>query len=598
MIVPERVYEMRRIAETQGLAAAAHFVAPKEKHVSPDIILSQLLSHWLEHGRFHWAAVLLWGPNMFTPEPLLVQETWGAIDRCAKLILIGAGSLGKSYNLAVWTLLDWLRDPEHTLIQVLSVTKEHAKTNVFAHIKALHAASIMVLPGEVKAESIRCGSSDKSGIVLRAIKEGDAGYGTLRGFHPSPRVRPHPVFGRLTRLRLLLDEAEEIPIGIWEGVDNMLVTESAESFTSGRVKIMAATNPRDKNSELGQRVEPDLGWMSLKSDIDHQWWSKRGWFVQRLDAARCENVVQKREVFPGMQTWDGYKNYLDLGIDSPDYWTMARGWFPEQGVFGTVIPEEFVERNRGSWVFITEPIPVGGQDLALVANGDAASLAVGKFGLAKGWVDLKGQSHELPVARWVIQVESTIDAEKGRTDIMAANVKRLAESLGIKPEWFACDSTGIGRGVFDILHALKFECRDVDYSTASTHTKMFEDDKMYCDEMYEGVVTELMFGLRRYLEFGYLKFSPTLNLAKLRSQLCDRRYEQRGKGKVRVEAKDGFKSRGHKSPDEGDALTLLVHVVRMQGEHFSPAMVDIPKAITYQPISGPVDNKGYVNFEE
>ncbi len=36
--------------------------------------------------------------------------------------------------------------------------------------------------------------------------------------------------------------------------------------------------------------------------------------------------------------------------------------------------------------------------------------------------------------------------------------------------------------------------------------------------------------------------------------------------KTKVESKKDYKSRGNKSPDRADALTMLVHVVRMQSK--------------------------------
>jgi hypothetical protein len=548
-LVNPKVYRLRQILENEGLLPAAKFVHPKPFE-SASTVLVDLLHLWLAQGKLHNAATMLWGPNKFTPEPILVQDTWESIKADSKLIVIGAGSVGKSYNFAIWTLLDWIQDPDHTFVQCLSVSKQHAKTNVFAHLKDLHRDSIIPLPGEVKGESIASPSaSDKAGILLRAIAKGEQGFGALRGFHPHPRAIPHPTFGKLSRIRLLLDEAEEIPVGIWEGVNNLLVSESENPEYKGQIKVFAATNPKNRLSELGKRCEPLHGWNSIKADRDHCWVSKLGWRVQRLDAARSENVIERRDVYQGMQTWKGYQSYLALGVDNPEYWTMARGWFPEQGVFGTIIPPNLIESSKGTWIFNSEVTNAGGVDLAFAANGDNVMFSSFKYGYADSFRLPDGKIQKLDKYRWVMQFEDVFPLQKQPTLELCETIKALCASLSIKPDWLACDSTGNGKGVFDVLTSVFGPVHGVDYCTGSTHTKVLDEDQLRCDEVYDGVVTELYFGPKKLMESGYLKLNPNGNFSQLYQELTGRKFFLKGQGKVRVQSKDDYKSEGNKSPD-------------------------------------------------
>lgn len=926
-LIKDKVYKLRSILETEGFEAGAKFIDPSTTDYNAT--LTNLLHFWLAKNKFANAAILLWGPNKFTPEPILVQETWESINLDSQLIVIGAGSVGKSYNFAIWTLLDWIMDPDYTFIQCLSVTKAHAKTNVFAHIKDLHQSAIIPLPGEVKGESIAPpNGSDKAGILLKAIPQGDQGFGKLRGFHPSPRSTPHPTFGRLSRLRLLLDEAEEIPIGIWEGVQNMLASEAENPEYSGQVKIFAATNPKDKMSELGKRCEPVEGWALIKPDVNHRWKSKRGWTVQRLDALRSENVTTGEVVYPGMQTKKGFMSYAMLGEDNPEYWcvddqtevlsckgwvnytnlkvgnkiwtvdietrvaewqpvlevfakpfkgkllsfegrgfsalttanhkwpitnkgrllasnyltlregkdltphdyislatpagdnpssysedfaelagwllsdgtmpnakkygirvtiaqstkvnafkcnlihnlllkfnqkglsyiakdgmaifyvtgnlakalrkacpnkkltmqfiselslrgrqallkgltlgdggktgvgtfyvctndaqqaglfsalmstvglantthkrlipsgglgankgynypdhvmyyvhsrtskftkptswkitnqpysgivwcpttknqtflarrnggvyytgnTMARGWFPEQGVFGTAIPEYLLDSNIGTWIFTGSVTNAAGIDLAFAENGDSVQFSYFRFGIVEAWKTEAGEIIKLKSPILGIQFDDIFPLEKQKTLEQTQTIKSLCQTLNILPKYCAVDSTGIGKGVSDALNSTWGNSLGVDYSTKSTETRVLEDDQLLASDMYDGIVTELVLSVRRILEAGYLKLSPKIRECGLYGELSTRKFYQKGQGRVRVEPKSEFKARGNKSPDKMDSFTLGLHAIRQSAYDFNPHLVTEKQ--TFQdplPEKSWIDDSVNLNFEE
>src|SRR6202007_2851109 len=120
------------------------------------------------------------------------------------------------------------------------------------------------------------------GIALVSIPQGDTGKGRLRGFHPKPRELPHPTLGLMTRVRVFADEAEEVPEGIWDGIDNMCANMDA----NGSVKIVCATNPKDPLSRLADLAEPEQGWTAIDLDVDQEWVSKERYRVVRIDAAR------------------------------------------------------------------------------------------------------------------------------------------------------------------------------------------------------------------------------------------------------------------------------------------------------------------------
>src|SRR5258707_526195 len=119
----------------------------------------------------------------------------------------------------------------------------------------------------------------------------------------------------------------------------------------GSIKVFRANNPKDPASKSAQLNEPRGGWHSFQIDTDIEWESREGWLVLRLDGARCENVIEKRIIFPGLLTYDGYFQYLRRDPPGPEYFTMARGAYPPQGTVGSLVPEAWLADWVGDFIF-------------------------------------------------------------------------------------------------------------------------------------------------------------------------------------------------------------------------------------------------------
>jgi hypothetical protein len=154
-------------------------------------------------------------------------------------------------------------------------------------------ASIQVLGVEVMQLGITTDPHERSaGIFGVVIPLGKRSSGRLQGIKVLPRPTPHPIFGKLTRLRVMIEEAENVPVGIWEDVTNILSNaRGIEQF-----KLSAPFNPKDANGPCAQRCEPIDGWLSIDVEVSIQWVSKRGWNVNRLDAYKSQNVLKGTEL--------------------------------------------------------------------------------------------------------------------------------------------------------------------------------------------------------------------------------------------------------------------------------------------------------------
>jgi hypothetical protein len=447
------------------------------------------------------------------------------------------------------------------------LTKEHAERNIFANIKTFHRTALVkpLTDQEEKATSIQVTADNKNGIQLVAIPKGESGHGTLRGYHPTPRFgKEHHLWGRLSRTHVVLDEAEEIPSGVWEGINNILSTSDTENY-AGHIKIFGASNPKDRTSAFGQRCEPVNGWASIDCEDDHEWESKEGYHVLRLDAARCENVIERRIVYGGLQTYQGFMAYMSRGRTA-EAMTMARGWFPEEGMAMGIITPAMMDNGLGIVRFIGPVVPLAAFDLALEGN-DQVMCSYGRFGLSDGWTPQSGKFINFPKPRVVLQLDSQIPFPKKPTLEQTQAIIKFCKQMKISPNWLAVDRTGNGAGIHDSLCTLfGSEVMGINYSWAASDNHILGDDSQKANELYNGVVTELLFGLSKYLEFEYLKISPSFRNEDLIRQATARRYKQKGKGMVRVESKGEYCKRTRsKSPDALDSLSMLVYLMRLRG---------------------------------
>ncbi len=564
----------------EAAAAVADFFRVPFKTRSHDStqawpILTPYLHELLENKGREEAAQMLWTPNQFTCEPSSVKQVWSLVDESPMFLIEGAAKMGKSFSVGVYFFLEWIRDPRYTTIRVLGPSEDHLEANLFSHLVNLHTQASIPMPGEIGELFIgltrRNQVSAIKGVVIP--KGNNIKAGRLQGGHRVPRPVPHPIFGPLSRMFLFLDEIENIPKGVWKDVDNVL-SEIEEKGAQG-FKIGGAYNPTNPYDEVGKRAEPGFGWEGVNPDEHFRWKSKRGWDVLRLDGERSENVIAGRIIFPGLQTRAGLEAIaLNAGgRNAPGYQTMGRGMYPSMGIEATVIPSGMFPKWKGDFIWYEDPQPVAATDLAL-DGGDEAVHTLGLFGRATGikyppsiefpagrtlmFKDRMGQV----IPRWGLQATQQFALPKGDTIVMKEAVISLNRKAGVKGDFYACDRTGHGRGVADLI---KWEwsqiIHDINYSQSASESKLMAEDTKTCKEQYDRMVTELWFALRCWGEFNYFLISPAMDLMKLAPQLTQRNFKSNG-GKTKVEAKREYMSRGFGSPNEADSLTLLVHAAR------------------------------------
>jgi len=549
--------------------------------------LQHYLHYLLNNNAMEEAAQLLWTPTQFTPAPQYTKDVWNLFDTSSMGLIMGASSCSKSFGLGARLFLEWIRDPGWTSITVVGPSEKHLEKNLFSHLVGLHQTAKLPMPGEIGSLFIgldrRNQLSSISGLVIPTGRTKKAGR--LQGNKRGNRPEPHPVFGPQSRLFVFIDEIENVPGGLWSDIDNIL-SQIQEEGGAGGFKIFGAYNPTNQTDEVGKRAEPPFGWPSLDPDEHYRWVSARGWDVLRLDGEKSENVVQNKLIFPGLQSRPGLERIAKNsgGRQSAGYYSMGRGVYPPTGVELTIIPPGMLQRWRGEFIWLDAPKPCGACDLAL-EGGAAASFALGIWGKATGvkypasmeypqgqTIMFKDPVTQTVTPRIAIQVNQVFPLQKGDTVVMKDQLIQLCRRSGIRPEYFACDRTGHGQGVADLMkHEWSTAIHALNYSEGCSEAKIMLEDTHTAKEQYDRMATELWFALRSFGEFGYFLINSSVDMTKLTQQLTQRRFRMSG-AKTKVESKRDYVSRGSwESPDDADAITLLVHAVR-KGAGLIPSM--------------------------
>lgn len=550
------------------------------------------------------AALVLWGPKTFTPEPRAAQLMWGALFTKNLINVMGCGSVGKTFTPSAWCVLDWLLDPEWTRIEVASNSQDHVEKNLYADIVRLHTEAVLPLPGNVDSESISLDKKRGMGIFVLVIPGGPKSRGKLKGAKIKNRPT-HPLFGDNSRLRILLDEAQEIPANIFDETPNLL---SSVDNSVEHIKIMAAANPKDEWSRYGLNCKPVGGWDAITDDQE-EWESETGWHVISINAMRTENVMARKTVFPRMITYEGVQKIIRSqagGNDQhPNVYTYVYGRFPKTGVQTTIINSNHLRRAEGEWVFDGPTVTIAGSDPAF--TGDLPAMTIGRVGRAVAWIDYKGQRHELPEPAIKIQADGTSILPHGDTqDVADENMSRCRQ-LGIKPENFGIDKTGTGRGVHDVIRR---QWKDkvgplgetddgaapilgVEYAASPSDVKIADEDTQTPKELYDRIATELWMAGAKLFEYDIIRIGRGVD-QKTSEELAGRRGGMKvGIGKKQsVEAKDAYKGRtGETSPDRADSFLIMLHVARMR----VPSLV--PRAKDTRTDPAPREAMGWQGFD-
>jgi len=274
--------------------------------------------------------------------------------------------------------------------------------------------------------------------------------------------------------------------------------------------------------------------------------NRENWHTIRIAASDTPNVIEGREVVPGMITQEWVADRAEgWGIDSPEYIASVLAQFPD------TLEDTLVARSDIMKAVELKIKP--DRDETVILSCDVARY---------------GQDHTVVYRRKGHRCRKILDVQGHDTQQVAGELGRLAEAVGACKEHregsFAqarvdcarcnmvdveiiVDETGLGAGVLDRLK--EQELRSGNCSVYGFNGGEKADD----NERYVNAVTEAWLELAKAIKAGMVDLDNNTNII---SQLSSRRYKIQGDRRLALETKDDYKKRVKRSPDDADALAM------------------------------------------
>jgi len=460
------VNQLMRLGTEDGILDAANFLKEHLDHKGGEIQLISIARKYLntvwhsllDADMYLEAATMNWGYNMVDCRPQTVKELSEFLQTQNKMAIMGASSMSKSYFGVAWLYLDYQRDPDYTGIKLVTISKSKLESLLFSPLLEMHRHSVMDVIGKEESE-YRFTHKEKNvnvGFQGLLVQQDQKGTGKVKGIKFFRRPKSHPVFGQMSRMRIFIDEFQDCSTGIM----GELSSPSASIEDPHSMKIILSGNPTDYAlaEAFGILTEPPDGWMSLDMEKDIRWKSKKGYEVYRLDGKRCENVIHQKNLCPGMMSHSAYTDF-SIDMESPEYWTFARGMFPIRGGINTLFSIALLEEATAQSIFHEGSTPVAFLDVGL--RNDKAVLAIGRIGKATGRISPLGErmlfttgtDEVTRLSRIVLYLEELIEITEHYGDPvkLAQAARRICTQKNVLPNHIGVDSTGMGEGVASYL---------------------------------------------------------------------------------------------------------------------------------------------------
>jgi len=456
----------------------------------------------------------------------------------------GCASAGKTHCAAIYAVLWFAANPHKSAVTLVSSSKGMLKRRIWPTIQAVHSELCRgpyVFGHMIDSQTMLKAAKDdaKHAIAGVAIQGGElaAAVENLKGLH-------------CPRILVIIDEAPGTSEAIMETIPNIRV--GCQDLT-----ILTIGNAISHLDIHGYCCEPAAGWPSIS--VESSTWKTKGvekWNLpsgraDHFDGFKSPNVVAGKTLYKYLYT---YEDYTAARANSQErqtiqLWSSARGFWTPAGVLKTIFDEVMVEKyGYGKFIWQSYSEPIASLDPAF--GGDGCILQFADYG-------------DLPNQRIGIQLKEFINIQADPTskDVIDYQIARRVmvecDKRRIRPEKFAMDATGTGRGVYAVLKQEWGDVLRVEFGGAPSAKSSSSADPRPSDEVYDRRVTELWYSAREFLLSDQLKglyHEATV-------QFCSREYTIK-KPKICLDTKEECKKKIGRSPDHADAIVVLIELCR------------------------------------
>jgi hypothetical protein len=459
---------------------------------------------------------------------------------------------GKSFNLAVWSIWNFLCDPWNTKVFVTSTTLKDSQGRIWGDILELWGAAAEVFGGDTPGKPvpsdgiIRCcigdRSTNKAGLSLIAgdPKKASENMGKFIGF-------------KRDRLFLICDEMPELS-------DALLASAESNLVTGGRFQMIGIGNPSSFYDPFGVFCEPKNGWASINEN-DYEWDGVKAKVI-RFDAKNSPNVAAKERgdtsnPYNGLLKWEIFEESKSrLGENSPGFYRMYRAFWCPTGSIEAIYSEQEIASHKAEqpaghgWTWLEPPNIVCGFDPAYTQKGDKSIAYFAAVGTTS-------ERKKVCCFLEYLNLERNINDPTSHEEQIIKQLAAAMEKRGVKVKDLGVDVSGSSSFGVLVSKELGDGFTRVQFGGSASDTIVSSLDKRPAKEVYDSMVAELWHVGKELIVAGQLK-GIHKDMAK---EMVARTYGSSGR-KIWVEPKPKMKERLGFSPDIADAGFIALFMAR------------------------------------
>ena len=275
-------------------------------------------------GHFKNAWAIMWPKYEWNDWTAMMVSAW---CNYKYIMVIGAQRASKTYTFAHCAYLDYMSNPIETMTSIATVTFDGLRQRMWSDILQAHETCVLV-QNNINGLTVRSTTNECRIYLTESAREAAEkfqihGMSVSRTEDAEGRIRG----GHANRRRIILDEAQDMPMAIFDAVSNPMSAPDA--------KFVALSNPVEKVSRFGEWCEPEQGWSSV--DENDEFWKLRVGGGQGIclhfDGLKSPNIKAGRTLYPYMITQQSIDEVISIhGPDSVQYWALIRGFFPPDGM--------------------------------------------------------------------------------------------------------------------------------------------------------------------------------------------------------------------------------------------------------------------------
>lgn len=456
----------------------------------------------------------------------------------------GSASSGKTDFNAPYAIVNWMIDPENTLVLVTSTDMKAARRRIWGRIAAYYdAVPEEIRPGRLVPSQYQIAAINDKGKQL----SDEASITLVPGEKKHEREALDKIIGAHNKRVFFI--ADELP----ELSEALLTTAYSNLVANPFFQMIGLGNFKSRYDSFGQFIAPKHGYDSITVE-DEEWETERGICV-RFDGVKSPNVVAGEDLWPVYSTKMLRDHIKDLGENTAGFWRMVRSFEAPIGLDDAIYSEADLIAGSAydKVVWLTPPTRWSSLDPSFTNDGDRSVQVFGSYGMSKdGVMTISLDSYKL--------LREDVRIKKPRDVQIAEQFRDNCVADKIPPKHAALDATGAGSPFWSIV-ADKWsdEVLRVDFSGAPSEMHVTPDKT--AKQSYDRKVSEIWFVGKEFLKFGQLRGIQQEVAREMKARKFDTLKGSDGL-KMRVEPKKDMKKRLLFSPDLADAFFIGIHLCR------------------------------------